>query len=104
MNDPQVVAAHSHRHFMPRVGGASCGPVHKCALGAIKHVQVHGDGRECRPCELTAWQKIRRKIAVRKLRVMCIGDDIGHRRHHVAELSGFIDLVPHMCSPAQERG
>ena len=69
-----------------------------------KHVQVHGDGRECRPCELTVWQKIRRKIAVQKLRVMCIGDDIGHRRHHVAELGGFIDLVPHMCSPAQERG
>ena len=41
---------------------------------------------------------------MRKLRVMCIGDDIGHHRHHVAELGGFIDLVPHMCSPAQERG
>ena len=29
---------------------------------------------------------------------------IGHRRHQVAELGGFIDLVPHMCSPAHERG
>ena len=103
VDDPQVVATHSHWHFVLGVGGASREIIHECAFNAINNVGVQPDGTKRRPRKLVAQKKIRWKILMWKLRIMCIGNDETHHCHHVAEIGGLIDLLPHIYGPPHER-